>query len=193
MSEVSRARTSRKHRVRLGDCFPSASEHSEQLLDGFKHGYQLLLDRRNELASNRAFLEVLDNLDLRVLVRDTTTYSQLQVHLLNPQFLKDGIDRSIELEWLAHPLCASNSPTRVRTLIYEFERDAMEQLDVPRFATSAWALAADVSDDKDLWTFWGRRNSGVLLRRLKSLNATDLRRQCETAAAAVASGYRRKL
>lgn len=69
----------------------------------------------------------------------------------------------------------------------------MEQLDVPRFATSAWALAADVSDDKDLWTFWGRRNSGVLLRRLKSLNATDLRRQCETAAAAVASGYRRKL
>lgn len=68
------------------------------------------LNNKKELLSNHQLLDGFDELGLRVLVRDSATYAGLQLHLLHPEFLRNGLDRSIELEWLARPLSATVPP-----------------------------------------------------------------------------------
>jgi lantibiotic modifying enzyme len=93
---------------------------------------------------------IFDDLGLRILVRSTTTYTRLHLHLMHPEFLKDGVDRSIELEWFARPLSGTTTPPKGRKLLYERERLAMENLDIPHFATSNWRSMEHEPYDEDL-------------------------------------------
>ncbi len=71
---------------------------------GFEEAYSCLLSNRREILANEELLNGFDSLELRVLVRDSATYSAIHLRLLYPEFLTDGLDRSIELDWLARPL-----------------------------------------------------------------------------------------
>jgi lantibiotic modifying enzyme len=112
-----------------------------------------------------------------VLVRSTATYTRLHLHLLHPEFLADGIDRSIELEWLARPFTATRTPKQARLLLYETERVAMERLDIPHFGTSHWRTIQMAGEEPDLVLLCGERDSRVLRRRLLGLSDNDRRRQ----------------
>lgn len=102
------------HRVGLAGGWPSAVDHLPRILEGFREVYSCLLVNQQELLSNDRLLGGFDQLELRVLARSSATYAQLHLHLLHPEFLKDGIDRSIELEWLARPLSGTTTPRRGR-------------------------------------------------------------------------------
>lgn len=163
------------HRVYFDGKHPSALEHLSSLLSGFQEVYDCLLDNRDRLAS-ASWLNMFDALNLRILVRSTVTYTRLQLHSLHPEFLQDGLDRSIELEWLARPLSPrvkQEGPQRV----YECERTSMERLDIPHFATADWRGAADAFDDEEMRCLFGQRDSQVLIRRLQGLSRADCRRQ----------------
>jgi lantibiotic modifying enzyme len=133
-------------------------------------------------------MDILDSLDLRILIRDTSTYTGLQLRLLHPEFLRDGLDRSIELEWLARPLSGTESPAKGRRLVYERERTAMELLDVPHFVTSEWRNTEDITDDDELMLLCGKRDSSVLQRRLANFSPAHCARQLSTIEEAVRSG-----
>jgi type 2 lantibiotic biosynthesis protein LanM len=165
------------HRARLRNKSLSVSDYLPAFLAGFREVYSCILENRNLLASQTGLLKALDNLELRILVRSTATYSRLQLHSLHPEFLKDGIDRTIELEWLARPLSGTPSPQEGRMMLYECERIAMEKLDVPHFGTSLWKRMNHRDDDDNLSLLSGERDSRVFLRRLESLNETDCSRQ----------------
>ena len=47
----------------------------------------------------------------------------MHLHLLYPEYLEDELDRSIELEWLARPLCIRSKPSPGRVAVYERLRD----------------------------------------------------------------------
>jgi len=181
---------SMRHRVRLNGGFPPVSAYRKHFADGFREAYNILRQRRTALAEDPSVVEAIDAVDARVLLRDTSTYSELQLQLLHPEFLKDGVDRSIELEWLARPLCASRAPSNARAAVYECERLAMEGLDVPRFARSSLGqLDASSAVDRDLWALFGGRDSSVLLARLSRLSPPHLRRQLHIAGAAITARY----
>src|SRR5206468_2461958 len=116
-----RLAVSTAHRARLGGRLTSVSDHLPAFLAGFKEMYSCLLAHRHRLISDDRLLRRFDNLELRVLLRGTATYTRLQLRLLHPEFLRDGIDRSIELEWLARPLTGPTSPRKGRILVYERE------------------------------------------------------------------------
>jgi hypothetical protein len=122
-------------------------------------------------------------------VRNTATYTRLHLHLLHPEHLKDGIDRSIELEWLARPLGGTPKPQAGRIRLYEAERAAMERLDVPHFSTSEWRALGHDSDDPDLLRMCGERDARALRRRLASLSLGDCDRQIAVIEEAIRSRY----
>ncbi len=165
------------NRVRLANQQPSVADQLPAFLAGFKEMYFFLLEHRLQLLANDGLLAAFDNLELRILVRSTATYTRLHLHLLHPEFLKDGIDRSIELEWLARPLSGTMTPSKGRQLLYECERAAMESLDIPHFSTSTWRKMEHTSNDEDLWLLYGERDSQVIRRRLANLNPPDYLRQ----------------
>lgn|GEM_PF-1529868 len=177
------------HRVGLAGGWPSAVDHLPRILEGFREVYSCLLVNQQELLSNDRLLGGFDQLELRVLARSSATYAQLHLHLLHPEFLKDGIDRSIELEWLARPLSGTTTPRRGRILLYDTERTAMESLDIPHFSTSAWRSMEHSSDDPDMLLLCGERDSRVLRRRLARLSRADCARQLAIIEDAVRSRF----
>jgi type 2 lantibiotic biosynthesis protein LanM len=176
MSTEAVAATGMTHRVQLDGQRPSALEHLSNILDGFREVYACLVENRKRLISEKRLLSAFDGLNLRVLVRSTVTYTRLQLYSLHPEFLQDGVDRSIELEWLARPLSPRAYQEGPRRL-YECERAAMEQLDVPHFATNEWRGTGHTFDDEEMRTLFNERDSQVVLRRLQGLSEADCQRQ----------------
>jgi type 2 lantibiotic biosynthesis protein LanM len=188
-SETNAASDPLVHRVKLNGDFPPAMDHLPEILHGFKEAYSLLLSGRQELLANKKLLDEFDQLELRILVRGSVTYAEIHLHLLHPEFLKDGIDRSIELEWLARPLSATARPEKSRILLYETERAAMESLDIPHFSTSAWRDMEASPDDPDMYNLCGKRDSRVLRERLAYLSAADCAKQLAAIENAVRSRF----
>jgi len=177
------------HRVRLDNKLPPVSDHLPMFLDGFKQVYDCLLENRRQLMSNDSLLTIFDHLNLRILVRNTTTYTRLHLHLLHPEFLKNGIERSIELEWLARPISGTLTPSEDRKLLYEYERTAMENLDIPRFSTYTWNDTGHTPDDTDLSFLFRVRDSQMIRRKLADLSPLDCNKQVEIIENAVRSRF----
>jgi type 2 lantibiotic biosynthesis protein LanM len=192
LSEETSAPTSTTHRVRLAGALPSVADYLQEFLRGFREVYLCLLVNREDLISNDRLLSGFDHLELRILLRSSATYACLQLHLLHPEFLRDGLDRSIELEWLARPLGGTTTPQKGRIQVYDAERTAMEGLDIPHFGTLAWKTMRHTSDDPDLSLLCGERDSRVLERRLASLSAADCSRQIAIIKDAVRSRFGRR-
>lgn len=164
------------HRVQVGDQMPTVAEYLSSFRQGFRTVYEYLLSHWRNLARDMS-LKAFDRLELRVLLRNSSTYAKLHLHLLHPEFLEDALDRSIELEWLARPLCIRTKPSRGRVKIYELERAAMEQLDLPHFKTSVWNAMQHHRMTEEAKAFGGKRDSHTLRRRLASLSRTTCRSQ----------------
>lgn len=186
------ARTpSMTHRVQLKKAYPSAVEYLSSILDGFRETYGCLLRSRDRLLADSQLLDAFDGLNLRILVRSTVTYTRLQLHSLHPEFLQDGLDRSIELEWLARPMgprAFQEGPRR----LYECERTAMEQLDVPRLTTRDWAGMDQSFEDEEMRRLFKPRDSRVLVQRLIGQSDADCRRQLSIIERAVRSRFNQR-
>jgi type 2 lantibiotic biosynthesis protein LanM len=157
----------------------SPSEFLRFIKSGYQQGYQVILKKKSELFSNNDLLRSFDTLELRVIVRNTESYAQLQNHLLYPEFLKDGIDRSIELDWLARPLLSGREPYipgRLQVLREELEQ--IERLDIPHFGTHMWQQL-ERSTTPDDFLFEGTFDSRVLVHRLSEMTEQDCERQMQ--------------
>jgi lantibiotic modifying enzyme len=166
-----------KHRVKLAKRLPTLKTYLPFFLSGFRKLYCCLIINKEKLLRDGKMLNAFDSLDLRTLIRSTENYVQLQLHMLHPEFLKDGIDRSIELEWLAKPMCGRENPKEGTILIYQIEREAMDNLDVPRFSTIDWVEKKTIQGDHDLNFLCRKRDASVLKRRLASFNGVDCAKQ----------------
>jgi type 2 lantibiotic biosynthesis protein LanM len=155
-----------------------AGDYIEELITGFRDVYEMVRTNIDIVERDRALLDLIDAAVPRVLIRSTATYSTLQHHLLNPKFLKDGLDRSVELEWLSKPLSAPQLVDVRMIDVYAQERSAMEQLDVPHFS----ALSAPNDDrhatESEFSEFFLReRGIPAFLHNLARLDEEDLTTQ----------------
>jgi lantibiotic modifying enzyme len=147
------------------------------LLEGFAAAYRCFLAGRDELKADLDIRTALSDLELRVLLRDTDTYARLILHLLQPDLLRDGLDRSIELEWLARPLSVKVSAPAARLAIYDMERRALENQDVPRFTVRAWSSLAFADEDQEIAALGLLRTPEAFFQRLETLSEDDLRQR----------------
>ncbi len=175
------------HRVRLGTRYPAVSEYTEQFIGGFERAYHRLISLRSRLLRSR-LLALFDGLDQRIIIRDTATYTALQLHLLQPKLLRDAIDRSIELEWLARPL-GIRARRLGRADLYMAELEAIEHLDVPRFTVSSWRSMRHGPADEPLWALGAPRDGDCLRQRLAALSAPDCSVQLNLIRNAIANRF----
>ena len=163
------------HRARLDDTLPSVRDHLATLVSGFNSAWTRLRLRRRAISADIPLRAQFEGIELRTLLRSTTTYTRLQLRLLHPEFLRDGIDRSLELEWLARPLTGTGRPSHDRRRVYEIERSAMENLDVPRFVSTMWPSGK--GDSAEVALLRAPRDFDALLRGLDEMTGADRKRQ----------------
>lgn len=122
---------------RLNGEIVSARDHALDIASGFATAYRVVLNRREELLAAEGPMRLFRGLKLRTVLRATRVYDMIAQRLLHPEFLRDGADRSIELDRLAWPFLALPATARTSALwgIFRAEITALERLDVPYFSS----------------------------------------------------------
>lgn len=151
----------------------SPGDHVEDVVAGFSEMYRLLLRHRSALLAADGPLAGFRTQPVRYVFRATEQYGQILRRSLAPESLRNGCDRSIELDHLSRGLAAEPRRTRLWALV-PAERVALEELDIPRF---------DVRADETTLRHGGQavapglfRTSGYrkVVERLESLSEGDL-------------------
>jgi lantibiotic modifying enzyme len=132
-----------------------SGDYSEEIITGFRCMYRFLLAHQDELLSPEALLSRFADCPIRAVWRATAIYAKMLNRLTYPKFLRDGVDRWIELCIFQRPLLQEGASPACWRLI-EAEVASLERLDVPFFSTR--------TDCLDLWTGRGNKFADVFVR-----------------------------
>jgi type 2 lantibiotic biosynthesis protein LanM len=86
-------------------------DYYQDIIDGFQQMYMygFLMNHQQELLALDSPLTAFSGQPVRFVFRNTSTYLSLLQHTLNPKFLEDGRDRSIQLDILSRPMLLSDT------------------------------------------------------------------------------------
>lgn len=152
------------------------NDYLEEIVVGFRQMYHFLSDRRAALLADRNFLTALQAQQVRFIFRATKVYQVLLEKTLTPELLHNGMKHSIELDILSQTFLTSGQKPHAWPILRS-ELQAMEQLDIPYFATSCSSDALTVGLEQPLEKYFRQPGFNQFLTRLQNLNETDLASQ----------------
>jgi type 2 lantibiotic biosynthesis protein LanM len=120
------------HRPMVDGHAVPASDHVGALTDGFRCAYDVLRHHRQALSAADGPLAAFGEGTVRVLVRNTRTYTSVMRRAYHPRFLHAETAASAELDVLARPLLRDTADPALRPLL-DAERADLARLDVPVF------------------------------------------------------------
>jgi type 2 lantibiotic biosynthesis protein LanM len=147
--------------------------------------YRFITTHREALCNENSPLNRLAEQHVRFLFRPTRTYKAILHHALDPGYLRDGVDWSIQLEMLARAFTASDEPQSRsvpdgRPLLWRIlvaEKEAIQQGDIPYFAASTDSDLLELATDGQIYGCFREASFQTVKRNLNSLNDEDLQRQ----------------
>lgn len=167
----------------LGAVPLAVEDYADDLLAGFEQMYRFLLKQRDLLLAPDGPLAALATQQVRFVYRATRIYARLQSHLLHPQYLRDGADRSIYLELLGRAVLPTEGPLREQAQpldwwpIFAAERQAMEQGDIPFFTARADSALLHATPDQVFEHCLEGPSFERVLARLSTLSSEDAQQQ----------------
>jgi type 2 lantibiotic biosynthesis protein LanM len=184
---------SAEHLPHLNGAPLSASAYAEEIVRGFRSLYELLVELRSELSADGGLVDQIGRQETRFVFHATRIYSLLLKRLYAPRYLKGGVERSIQIDFLSRLYLASRQKERYR-LILEAELAALERLDIPRFTVFADQVDLALPTGKVLDGAFAETALRRARRKLASLNQSDAEVQARfinasLRAAAVTAGH----
>jgi type 2 lantibiotic biosynthesis protein LanM len=154
----------------------SPTDYLEDMIAGFQEMYHFLIDHREALLTTDSPLAALAGQHVRFIFRDTRVYFSILNKLLNPKFLRDGADYSIELDILSRAYLWLDSKPYFWSVL-QAEKEAMENGDIPYFTTPANSDALVMNSVEVVKDYFLEPSYDLVVARLKGLNEKDLDRQ----------------
>ena len=157
-------------------------EHGSEVVDGFRSLYAFLLDHREAFLTCDPLL-ALARQQVRYVFRPTGIYARLLRGLHAADLMRDGADRSIELEKLGRRLVPPRElverPDERSLLwpVFAAERAAMEVYDVPFFTARASSDALVVAPGHEIEGAFDEPSFDLVVRVVEGLDREDLERQ----------------
>jgi type 2 lantibiotic biosynthesis protein LanM len=161
-----------KNRPALQDAKVDVLDYRQQILEGFRATYSLLLAHREELLSDGGPLDRFRGDDVCVFLRSTRTYRRLLKESYHPDLLHDALDRDrhFDLLWIE----VERRPELARVIASE--RADLLRGDIPVMITRP--------DSRDLQTsagpipdFFEEAGLSAARRRVRGMGKEDLERQ----------------
>lgn len=175
------AHRSRTNIPRLGEVPLRLQDHGPELVAGFRAMYTFLVEHRDALLASEP-MQDLARQQVRFVFRPTGIYDRILYRLRLPRLLRDGAERSIELEQLGRMLVPSRAllaePDR-RPLLWPVlaaEQAAMQLGDIPFFTAGAASTSIRLPQGEVTGAFELSSHDAVV-ERLSSMGADDLERQ----------------
>ena len=160
--------------VNTGPDRPMLTGSEEPIERGFEEMYRFLIESKDALRSS-GLLNRLFAGEVRYLNRSTAEYALILQKSTDPNFLREGIDRSIHLDLL----CRNVFLRDIESLwvLVKAERQALERLDIPYFTAGATETFLK-SDRKEILPDLRLVSSrDRVLHRLSDLNVETMKRQ----------------
>jgi type 2 lantibiotic biosynthesis protein LanM len=154
----------------------SPNDYLEELIEGFEQMYRFLIKQRETLLKDDSPLSGLQAQRVRFVFRATQVYGVVLQKTFTPQFLRNGIDRSIELDILSRAFLIAKDKPKAWS-IFHSELRAMEQLDIPYFGANSDSDDLTFGLEQPLEKYFKEPSYNQIISRLQKLNETDLARQ----------------
>ncbi|GET35399.1 type 2 lanthipeptide synthetase LanM family protein [Microseira wollei] len=153
-----------------------ATDYVGEVVAGFQQMYLFLMERKNELLAPHSPLQNLAGQKVRYILRNTKFYTSTLQTLLEPEYLRDGADRSIEMDVVSR-MSLDKGNKAIHWPLVKFETAALEQMDIPLFSIRANSTAIDLPDGEVLQGFCENTSIENAINRLNSFNEQDLNAQ----------------
>lgn len=159
------------------------TERRTALCAGFTDLYRLLLSKRTALLALDGPLQILKQQIVRVAYRAEQAYHAHLAKLLEPEYMRDGVARSIEMERLWHehvPVeyrCWREGNRARWRQVYQAEQQALSQGDIPFF--TARVDSDMLFANQAIASCLHQPSFDLLLKRVEQLSDSDLRGQIE--------------
>jgi len=153
-----------------------ANDYVEELVDGFEQMYQFFVAQREAFLATDGPLTALAHQQIRCVFRPTQVYALALQKSLQPQCLRDGADRSIELDVLSRALLWSDSKHPFWPLL-KAELQALEQMDIPYFTAYSDSDALWISSNETIEQCFTQPSYNQVIARLQRLGDLYLAQQ----------------
>lgn len=165
-----------KNVLRLGEIALSANDYQAQIAAGFEQMYRFLMVNKDKLLAQESPLAAMQDQQIRFIFRATRIYGTTLQNTWTPDYLRHGVDYSIELDRLSYAfLVAQEKPQAWPILSVELR--AMEQLDIPFFTAIAASDELSVDKNQVIRHYFQQPSYQQVLSQLQALDETDLSRQ----------------
>jgi type 2 lantibiotic biosynthesis protein LanM len=152
--------------------------HIEEIVDGFKHMFLYLMVQKEALLSTCSPLTLLKHQRVRIILRPTMAYSLIMIKSLNPMFLRDGVDRSIQLDILSRQfLLEGNQEKPLMWPSVMLEYQALNRLDIPLFTSFSDNTRFDIATGIYIENCFNKTSFNIAISRIENLNDEDLEQQ----------------
>ncbi|MDB9436313.1 type 2 lanthipeptide synthetase LanM family protein [Dolichospermum lemmermannii CS-548] len=145
------------------------------IIEGFKETYHFLMTHRLSLLSSSPIAK-LEYQEVRFICRQTQTYASILKRTLNPKFLRNGVERSIEIDMLSKAMIVSDTKPIYWHLL-DIEKQTLECLDIPLFRTSSSSNALRIDVDRVIENTFVEPSFAIMIKKINALNEKDLKRQ----------------
>jgi type 2 lantibiotic biosynthesis protein LanM len=154
----------------------SPSKYLDEIVVGFRQMYHFLIQHHEALLAENSPLARFSGQQVRFVFRATKAYAVILHSLLEPEYLQNGCDRSVQLDILSRVfLNCQNQPLAWSILSSELQ--AMEQSDIPYFAAQSDSDTLTVGLEQPLSGYFKAPCYEQVVYRLLKLEEADLIRQ----------------
>lgn len=150
--------------------------HTEDLVEGFSQMYHFLMREKESLLAPDSALGQLAPQKVRFIFRHTKIYGSVLRTILNPKYLKNGADSSIEMDVLSVAMLKQDNPPILWPLI-RAETESMEQLDIPLFVASSDSDSLILDNGQKIDCCFDQPSYDLVKSRIQELDEQDLETQ----------------
>ena len=160
----------------IGPASLTVAEYRDVLVNAFSDAYRFLCTEREKLDDETGAFSALRNLSLRHVHRATSIYSLLLQRCYGPEYLRNGADRSIELDVLSWTFLPDETPPVPWPLV-RAEVESLEKMDVPLFHFQSHSLDLGIEQNQQIAGFFIKSAWTLFRERIASMNEDDLQLQ----------------
>ena len=153
-------------------------DYLDEIVWGFEQMYRLLISHQQVLLAEDSPLAALQNVQVRFMFRMSQIYAKILQHIQSPKWLRNGIDRSIEIDHLSRAFLVVDEKPHYWGILSK-ELQAMEQLDIPYFSACPGSDELVLEPGESIAEYFQEPSYKTVQTQLENLSEADLARQVE--------------
>lgn len=164
---------STKNAPRTKDGYLAPANYSKEIADGFNQIYRFFMGERDTLLRTELFFPCLFLNRARFVFRPTSSYASLQLHVTHPDFQRDGVDLSIQLDVLSRLFLTLDQQSTLWPLVRE-EHEALYEMDIPKFTALGISDSLTLRSGEVVRQCFLKAPGEYVRERIVGLNEADL-------------------